>query len=178
MISNAGPWLRLIFAALILAATTFAAAFPLRAASTASAEPAADAAVAAPPLAVVGLHLQPVSADGALYRLHARIRNDGARPASALRFQVSVAGRMLPVYERQDFMLPLTPQEVSTVPLFNFRAPESSSAAEPVTVEVSLVAARWLEIEEDEGGEIHRLAEVVPGLPVRGSAKLPSPSRP
>lgn len=161
-------------------------------ASTAASETAAsdtksEAAIQTP-LEIVALRIEPESpAAETLCHLRAVIANRGERPASGLRFAVSLEGTALAVYDKQVFVETLVPGAETTVELFNFWTSEDGRplpADGVLDVVVSLEAARWLTRDmAEDGTELLSLEGAVPGLPVRrghaleiaGVAKPPAP---
>lgn len=124
-----------------------------------------------PALALEAITVTPAKpAAETLCKLRVTIRNRGEKTASALRFSVEVAGRSLPVYDKQLFMEALPPGETTEVELYNFWTSETGRpvpADGKLPVEVALEEASWVSIETGEGGEeVWTLLEPVGGLPV------------
>lgn len=141
-------------------------------------EAAADAAPS--PLAVAAVRVTPSpAAPDTLVRLSVDLENRGERPASLLGFAVALDGEPLPVYANQLYLHALPPGETTTLALYNFWTSETGRPAPAdgeLTVEVSLVEARWMTVGDEDGVETWTPGDAVPGLPVAGRATLPVPA--
>ena len=131
-----------------------------------------------------GLTLEAVKVDPAspgpdkLCKLSVTIRNAGAKTASALGFRVKVDGRELAVYGNELFFRPVpagSPTAVTEVKLHNFWSSETGRpfpTGGRMTVEVTLVEARWMDVKTENGAEVWTPAGAVEGLPVSKSVTL------
>ena len=107
-----------------------------------------------------------------LVRLTVSIANRGEEIASALVFQVTVAGQELPVYRDQVFLKAIPPGETTELRLYNFWTGETGRPAPAdgkLPVEVTLTEARWTEVVDEEGVEVWKPLGPVEGLPVSAS---------
>ena len=110
-----------------------------------------------------------------LCKLRVAVRNDGDEIASQLDFKVKINGQELAVYRNQLFMYPVEPKQSSEIKLYNFWTTETSRSMPEdlkLTVEVSLVEARWMKIEMEDGVEVWTPLGDVDGLPVSQSVTL------
>jgi len=110
-----------------------------------------------------------------LCKLRVAVRNDGDEIASQLDFKVRINGQELAVYRNQLFMYPVEPKQTSEIKLYNFWTTETSRSMPKdgkLTVEVSLVEARWMKIEMEDDVEVWTPLADVDGLPVSQSVTL------
>jgi hypothetical protein len=111
-----------------------------------------------------------------LCRLRVDLRNQGSEIASQLDFSVRINGQELAVYTNQLFMYPIPADATEEVQLYNFWSTETSRAMPKdgkLQIEVTLKAARWMEIKDDEEGvEVWTPLGDVEGLPVSQSVTL------
>lgn len=140
--------------------------------ATAQAPANAELADAAPGSVVQlrGLTLTPAApGPDTLCKLRVTVRNDGKETVSALRFDVTVGGTSLAVYERQVFMDTVAPGAEAEVELFNFWTTETHRPAPKdgkLTVTVALSEARSTAIvTEDDGSETWTVGEPITPLP-------------
>ncbi len=142
---------------------------------------AAPSAAQAPPpaagLAIEEVVIEPAAPTATtLCRLRVKLKNDGDKPASMLRFKVTVAGHELPVYRNQMFLQPLAAGKVTELKLYNFWASETGRPAPPdgkMTVEVTLAEAPWMKVGPDASGvETWEPVGPVAGLPLAKSVTV------
>jgi hypothetical protein len=130
----------------------------------------------APELSLASITVEPAApAAETLCRLRVEIRNSGARPASYLVFRVRVGGHELPVYGKLVTLQALPAGAATEVRLYNFWSSESGRpfpADGNLTVEVALLEARWVKVENQDGVEVTTPIEAVAGLPVSRSVTL------
>jgi len=110
-----------------------------------------------------------------LCNLTVKVANGGDRTASQLDFQVKINGQELPVYRNQLFMFPVPAGETVDIPLYNFWSTETSRPAPAdgkLAIEVTLAAAQWTEIKDEDGVEVWRPLGPVEGLPLAKSLAL------
>ncbi|MEJ2084257.1 MAG: hypothetical protein P8Y44_01090 [Acidobacteriota bacterium] len=110
-----------------------------------------------------------------LCSLSVEIENRHQQIASQLEFHVEINGIELPVYSNQVFMYPIAPEAKTEVKLYNFWSTETSRPfpdSGRLEIEVSLVAAQWMKIDEEEGVEVWEPLGAVEGLPVGSSTSL------
>ncbi len=111
-----------------------------------------------------------------LCRLRVKLSNDGDKPASMLRFKVTVAGHELPVYRNQMFLQPLAAGKVTELKLYNFWVSETGRPAPAdgkLTVEVTLAEAQWMKVGPDAAGvETWEPVAPVTGLPLAKSVTV------
>ncbi len=134
------------------------------------------AKAAPPPLTLEAIEVTPAKPKvDTLCQLKVRIRNRGKRPISGIAFAVTVAGLPLRVYQNQLFYQLLPAGETTEVALFNFWTTETGRPAPKdgkLPVEVSITEATWIDLStDDEGVEVWKIQEAIPGLPV--SKRLP-----
>lgn len=136
-------------------------------------------AESATPLTIAAVKIEPkTSAAETLCGLKIEIENRDSRIASQLEFRVEIDGNALPVYNNHVFMLPVEPETATELQLFNFWTAESSRPLPEdgeLEISVTLVAAQWMSIEDEEGVEVWQPLEAVDGLPVVGTARLKLP---
>ncbi len=157
---RAPAWLAMAALATVLGATPPPAA--------PEATPAAKAATATLELAAVSVSPAAPGAD-TLCQLRVEVVDHGDRIASQLAFIVKVNGQELPVYRNQLFMQRLDPGKSATVRLYNFWTTETGRAAPAdgkYRIEVTLAAARWYQIANENGTEVWTPLGTVDGLPV------------
>ncbi len=146
-------------------------------AQAAPAEPAAEAKPAKPLLALEGLTVEPAKpGPETLCRLRVKIVNHGEKFASAFAFTVEVAGHELPVYRNQVFVKPVPAGQTVELALYNFWTSETGRPAPAdgkLPVKVTLREARWAERSEEDGVEVWKLEDPVPGLPIETSLTVP-----
>ncbi len=103
-----------------------------------------------------------------LCKLRVTVRNDGEDTLSALRFDVTVGGKALAVYERQVFMDAVAPGTEAEIELFNFWTTETHRPTPKdgkLTVTVALREARTTTITtEDDGNETWTVGEPISPL--------------
>ena len=117
----------------------------------------------------------PTPGPDTLCKLRVTVRNDGDEIASQLDFKVKINGQELAVYRNQLFMYPVEPKQASEIKLYNFWTTETSRSMPKdlkMTVEVSLVEARWMKIEMEDDVEVWTPLGDVDGLPVSQSVTL------
>lgn len=128
-----------------------------------------------------GLTLETVKVDPAspgpdtLCRLSVTLKSAGAKTASALGFRVKVDGRELAVYGKELFFKPVAAGSTAEVRLHNFWSSETGRpfpTSGRMTVEVTLVEARWMDVKTENGAEVWTPAGTVEGLPVSKSVTL------
>jgi hypothetical protein len=133
-----------------------------------------------------GLTLEAVKVDPAspgpdtLCRLSVTIKNAGAKTASALGFRVKVDGKELAVYGKELFFKPVAAGSTAEVKLHNFWSSETGRpfpAGGRMTVEVTLVEARWMDVKTENGAEVWTPVGEVGGLPVSKNVTLTAPKR-
>ncbi len=111
-----------------------------------------------------------------LCQLRVKLGNTGDETASQLAFRVELNGQELGVYGNQLFMFPVEPGAANELKLYNFWTTETSRAMPAdgkLRVEVTLTAARWMKIADDEEGvEVWTPLGDVEGLPVSKSVTL------
>ena len=114
-----------------------------------------------------------------LVRLSVGITNRGEEIASAFAFTVEVAGRELPVYEKQVFLKPVPAGETVELALYNFWTSETGRPAPAdgkLEVEVTLREARWMKrsVEKEGESEVEVWTPLGPveGLPVTASTTV------
>lgn len=142
-------------------------------------EGTAPAAEEQPPvLSIASVVVEPERpAAETLCTLRVTLENSGSDVATALRFEVAVAGVPLEVYAHHLFMPAVRPRASLELPLYNFWSSETGrplpkGAALDVTVR--LVEARAVTIETAEDGEeVWTLGEAIAGLPVERTASVP-----
>ncbi len=140
------------------------------AATAAQAQAPTDEAPAKPVLQLKGLSISP-SKPGVdtLCKLRVTLSNSSPGVVSALRFDVSVGGTSLAVYERQVFMDALEPGKETEVELFNFWTTETGRPAPKdgkLAVTVSLREARSTTISTDDSGtETWTVGDPISALP-------------
>ena len=129
-------------------------------------------------LSLAGVKVEPAApAADTLCRLRVEIQNSGTQPASHLVFRVRVAGKDLPVYDKLVTLQTLPAGAKSEVRLYNFWSSETGRpypADGNLTVEVSLVEARWVRVETKDDEEVITPVGPVAGLPVSRSVTLRS----
>lgn len=111
-----------------------------------------------------------------LCQLRVKVRNGGAKKASALAFEVKVDGQALPVYRNQVYLQTIEPGATGEVRLFNFWTTESSRPAPKagkLELEVTLREAQWVDVRTKDGAEVWSPLGKVPGLPVSRSLTVP-----
>lgn len=132
-----------------------------------------------------GLTLEAVKVDPAspgpdtLCKLSVTVKSTGTKTASALGFRVKVDGKELPVYGNELFFRPVPPGNpagsTTEVKLHNFWSSETGRpfpTGGRMTVEVTLVEARWMDVKTENGAEVWTPAGAVEGLPVSKSVTL------
>jgi len=110
-----------------------------------------------------------------LCRLSVEIENKHQQIASQLEFRVEINGLALPVYSNQVFMYPIGPEATTEVKLYNFWSTETSRPfpdSGRLDIDVSLVAAQWMKISDEEGVEVWEPLGAVEGLPVGSSTTV------
>ena len=135
-----------------------------------------------------GLTLEAVKVDPAspgpdtLCKLSVTIKSAGAKTASALGFRVKVDGKELAVYRNELFFRPVPPGNpagsTTEIKLHNFWSSETGRpfpAGGRMTVEVTLVEARWMDVKTESGAEVWTPVGAVEGLPVSKSVTLTLP---
>jgi hypothetical protein len=129
-----------------------------------------------PTVTIESVHVEPSApATDTLCKLTVTLVNGGDRTVSQLDFKVEINGQELPVYRNQLFMFPLAPGESTEVPLYNFWSTETSRprpADDKLTIAVTLSAAQWMEISNDEDVEVWKPLGPVQGLPASKSLTL------
>lgn len=154
-----------------LALLALVVATPLRAAESGS--------DASPALTVERVSVTPVRAHAdSLLGLSVRLANTGSKPASRLRFRVTVDGVELVNYRDLLDLRTVPAGDTAELRLYNLWASESSRPLTPedgeLTVSVELVAASWIEIVEGESDAPPAQVPVgeVGGLPSRATATV------
>jgi hypothetical protein len=107
-----------------------------------------------------------------------KVKNGGARKASALAFTVRINGLPLSVYKRQVYLQVIDPGATAEVRLFNFWTTETGRPLPKdgqLRVEVALAEARWVEVKSEGGAFVVTPAGAVPGLPMPAPASLTVP---
>lgn len=143
--------------------------------------PALLAAAPPPPpgLSLAAIVVEPAApAVDTLYRLRVRVQNTGRRPASYLVFRVRVGPHELPVYRNLVYLQTLPPDATTEVRLYNFWSNETGRpypADGKLAVEVSLLEAKWVDVETKAEIETTVPLEAVAGLPATRSLPLESP---
>lgn len=110
-----------------------------------------------------------------LCRLSVEIENKHLQIASQLEFRVEINGVELPVYSNQVFMYPIGPEATTEVKLYNFWSTETSRPfpdSGRLEIDVTLVAAQWMKIGDEEGVEVWEPLGAVEGLPVGSSTTV------
>ncbi len=111
-----------------------------------------------------------------LCQLRVQVKNTGQATLTSLRFEVSLAGQTLPVYDKQLFLDELPPGETTEVRLYNFWTTETGRDAPKdgkLKLDVTLVEAQQVVITTDEDGtEVWTLGAAVKGLPLSLSQTL------
>lgn len=110
-----------------------------------------------------------------LCKLRVRIRNHGSEVASRLAFAVRVDGRALPVYDTEVFIEDIAPDTAVELEMHNFWSSDSVRpfpANAKLTVEVTLLEAWWVRVEEKDGVVEQTPLGEVAGLPVSRTASL------
>lgn len=145
---------------------------------------AAKASSPPPPPPASGLSLASITIEPAavaadtLCRLRVEIRNSTPQPVSYLVFRVRVGGHQLPVYDKLVTLQTLPAAASTEVRLYNFWSSETGRpfpADGNLTVDVSLLEARWVRLETKDGEEVTTPLATVPGLPVSRSVALRAP---
>jgi len=124
----------------------------------------------APDLVLEAAEVTPrTAAADVLCQLRARIRNAGTQVASAFVFAVELDGHEVAVYRNHVFMDPIEPGETRSLRLYGFWTNETGRALPAsggLSVELTLVEARWMKAEKDaEGTLVWRDLGAVEGLP-------------
>lgn len=128
-----------------------------------------------------GLTLEAVKVDPAspgpetLCKLSVTVKNAGAKTASALGFRVKVDGKELAVYGKELFFRPVPAGAATEVKLHNFWSSETGRpfpTGGRMTVEVTLVEARWMDVKTENGAEVWTPVGSVEGLPASKSITL------
>ncbi|HWM92180.1 MAG TPA: hypothetical protein VN493_15555 [Thermoanaerobaculia bacterium] len=137
---------------------------------------AQDSKPPAPALTLEAVKVDPATpGPDTLCRLSVTVRNAGAKTASALAFRVKVDGKELPVYRNELFFRPVAPGAATEIRLHNFWSNETGRpfpASGKMTVEVTLVEARWMDVKTENGAEVWTPTGSVEGLPVSKSVTL------
>lgn len=143
---------------------------------------AQDQKPSAPLLVVESIQVDPASpGPDTLCRLSVKLRNSGAKTASALAFRVKVDGKDLPVYEKELFLRPVSAGAAGNagasaeIRLHNFWSSETGRpfpTGGKMTVEVTLAEARWMDVKTQDGAEVWTPAGPVEGLPVSKTVTL------
>lgn len=110
-----------------------------------------------------------------LCTLRVELENKGDRVASQLEFKVEINAANLPVYDNQVFMVPVPTGETTEIELYNFWSTETSRQWPEdgrLNIEVTLVAAQWMNISEKDGIEVWEPLGPVGGLPVSQKASI------
>jgi hypothetical protein len=127
-------------------------------------------------LSLASLTVQPAAPTAdTLCRLRVEIQNSGTQPASHLVFRVRVAGKDLRVYDKLVTLQTLPVGAKTEVRLYNFWSSETGRpypADGDLTVEVSLLEARWVRVESKDGEEVITPVGPVGGLPISRSITL------
>jgi hypothetical protein len=133
-----------------------------------------------------GLTLEAVKVDPAspgpdtLCKLAVTVKNAGAKTASALGFRVKVDGKELAVYGKELFFKPVAAGSTADIKLHNFWSSETGRpfpTGGRMTVEVTLVEARWMDVKTENGAEVWTPVGEIGGLPVSKSVTLTLPRR-
>ena len=110
-----------------------------------------------------------------LCTLRVELENKGGQIASQLEFRVEINAANLPVYDNQVFMVPVPTGETTEIKLYNFWSTETSRPWPEdgrLSIEVTLVAAQWMNISTKDGVEIWEPLGPVDGLPVSQKASI------
>ena len=130
----------------------------------------------APLLVVESIQVDPASpGPDTLCRLSVKLKNSGAKTASALAFRVKIDGKDLPVYEKELFLRPVPAGASAEIRLHNFWSSETGRpfpTGGKMTVEVTLAEARWMDVKTQDGAEVWTPAGPVEGLPVSKTVTL------
>lgn len=140
---------------------------------------AQDQKPAAPQLVVESIQVDPASpGPDTLCKLSVKLKNSGAKTASALAFRVKIDGKDLPVYEKELFLRPVSAGAAGAsteIRLHNFWSSETGRpfpTGGRMTVEVTLAEARWMDVKTQDGAEVWTPAGPVEGLPVSKTVTL------
>jgi hypothetical protein len=110
-----------------------------------------------------------------LCTLRVDLENKGDQVASQLEFKVEINAANLPVYDNQVFMVPVPSGKTTEIKLYNFWSTETSRQWPEdgrLNIEVTLVAAQWMNISETDGIEVWEPLGPVEGLPVSQKASI------
>ncbi len=123
-----------------------------------------------PPLEIARITVEPEDpGPDTLCKLRVTLKNRGSEAASRFVFEVRVGGKALPVYRDQMVLLPVAAGETAEIPLHNFWSSETSRPYPKdgkLAVEVTLLEATWVKIEDKDGVEERAPLGAVEGLPV------------
>jgi hypothetical protein len=132
------------------------------------------------PISLEVIRVEPGSpAPDTLCHLAVTLKNAGERTASRFELRVKVGGSDLPSYHGRVFLARLPPHYALELPLFNFWSSESKRpppAAGKLEIEVTLIDARWVELESAGGVETWKPtlpAAAIEGLPLTKTLTLP-----
>jgi hypothetical protein len=130
-----------------------------------------------PPVTVEAVLVDPANpGPDTLCKLRVRLESRAERSLTAFGFEVRINGTELPVYRRQRYLETLDPGETLEIALFNFWSSETGRPARKdgsLSVEVTLIEARWVKKTMDGEVPVWTLEDTVEGLPSSASAKRP-----
>lgn len=123
-----------------------------------------------PPLEITSVTVEPAApGPDTLCTLSVGLVNRGSEAASRFAFEVRVDGKSLPVYRDQMVLLPIAAGETAEIPLHNFWSSETTRPfpkSGKLSVEVTLLEATWVKIEDKDGVEERKPLGAADGLPV------------
>jgi hypothetical protein len=119
---------------------------------------------------VASVVVEPASpAPSTLCRLKVALKNGGSQTASNFKFDVKVDGQDVAVYKPQTYAVNVDPGKTDEIALYNFWSPQ---AAKPFDVQVTLLAAQWVQVKKEGNTTTTTPAGPVAGLPTSGSVTV------
>ncbi len=107
--------------------------------------------------------------DPAMCHLKIQIKNAGAKVASNFVLRVKVNGQEVPEYKRMVYVTEVPAGKAKEQKLHPFYAPQTGK---PVTVEVAILEAQWIDVKREGMNATMMLLGAVPGLPTATTATL------
>jgi CARDB len=108
-------------------------------------------------------------APSTLCRLKVALKNGGTQTASNFKFDVKVDGEDVAVYKPQTYAVNVDPGKTDEIALYNFYSPKTPK---PFDVQVTLLAAQWVQVKKEGNTTTTTPAGPVAGLPTSGSVAV------
>lgn len=108
-------------------------------------------------------------APSTLCRLKVALKNGGSQTASNFKFDVKIGGQDVAVYKPQTYAVNIDAGKTDEIALYNFYSPQ---APKPFDVQVTLLAAQWVQVKKEGNTTTTTPSGPVTGLPTSGSVTV------